>query len=245
MTTVAEALDRVARQCSVATPASWISTTTEEHKEIRDDFLLECVEDLQERLDLPAPIAKSQTLTGTGSLNSDGSETFTLASDFLRLQRDEMAVYDPLQDRPVIPVTEDGNWQHLTDVGAAGVVKYYRLAGYEGNWTMDVYNPPASGDTLTVHYISNLWMVSSGGTKGSSFTDTGDILLLPRRVIETGIVWRFRERKGLPYEDKYREHEALVARLSNDARGRRKINMGEPDMSVRWQDLVPSFIPSS
>lgn len=245
MTTIVSALNRIARQCSVTAPSDWVTATSTTAKELRDDYLLETVDDIQERIDLPSPIGKRQTLTGTGSTNSDGSETFTLNSDFKRLQRDDWAVYDPLQDRQVVPITEDGKWEYLTDIGASGIIKHYRIHGYEGNYTIDVYNPPGSGDTLTVSYISNLWKANSSGTAGSSFTDADDVLLLPRRLVESGVVWRWRERKGLPYQDKYMEYESLLARLSNDTRGRRRIDMGEPDRSVRWQDMVPTFIPDS
>lgn len=245
MTQVTEALARIARQCGVKAPSSWITATRDDHVEIRDDFLRETIDDIVDRVDLPAPIAKSQTLTGTGSLNADGSETFTLNSNFCRLQRDDMAIYDPLQDRPLVPITDSGQWEFLTDIGAAGVIKYYRINGYKGNFTIDVYNPPASGDSVTVHYISDVWLATSGGTEGTTLSNETDVLLFPRRIVEAGTVWRFRERRGLPYDDKYKEYEALLARLSNDSRGRRKVHFGEPDRDVRWQDLVPTFIPSS
>jgi len=245
MTQVTEALNRIARQCGVKAPSSWITAARDDHVEIRDDFLRETVDDIADRVDLPSPTGKTQTLTGTGSTNSDGSETFTLNSDFVRMQRDELAFYDPQQDRPVVPVTDSGQWQFLTDVGAAGAIKYYRLQGYDGNYTVDVYNPPGSGDTVTVHYVSNVWLATAGGTEGTTLANDDDVLLLPRRIVEVGTVWRFRERRGLPYDDKYKEYEALLSRLSNDSRGRRKVSFAEPDKDVRWQDLVPNFIPSS
>ena len=245
MTTIVAALGRIARECGVKAPSSWVTATREDHVEIRDDFFDQTISDILDRVDLPSPIGKQQTLTGTGTTNADGSETFSLNSDFRRIQRGEMSVYDPLQDRPAIPISEDGRWTYILDQGVAGIVKYYRTRGYEGNFTIDLYNAPASGQTITVSYISNLWMATSGGTVGSEFTNETDVLLLPRRVVETGTVWRFRERRGLPYLDRYNEYEALIARLSSDSRNRRVVNMGGIDRDVRWQDLVPSFIPSS
>ena len=57
-------------------------------------------------------------------------------------------------------------------------------------------------------------------------------------------MWRFRERRGLPYQDKAMEYEALMSRIINDKRGRRIVNMGDRE-HVRWQDAVPAFIPPS
>lgn len=245
MTTVVAALDRIARQTSVATPSSWITATTRDQVEIRDDFLLETVDDIADRLDLASPIGQQVTLTGTGTENADGSETFTLPADFKRTQRDELALYDVDQDRPCVPVTNTGQWTMLTDTGAAGAIKYYRIQGYDGNFTVDIYNAPGTGSEIKLAYISKNWMATSGGTAGSELTSLDDVLLMPRRVVEVGVVWRFRERRGLPYEDKHQEYEALIARLSNDSRSRRVINFGGPEKDVKWTDLIPSFIPSS
>lgn len=242
MTTVVDALNRIARQCSIKAPSQWLTATKDAHVELRDDFLLETVDDILERVDLPSPIGKTTSLVaGAGTTIEGDWENFTLPADFKRLMRDEFALYDELQDRPVVPVSTDGQWSNLTDVGATGAVKAYRLQGYDANWTIDIYR---SVGTITVHYVSDLWMASSGGTAGSAFTDAGDVLLLPRRVVESGTVWRYRERRGLPYQDKYMEYEALMSRLINDRRGRRTINMGDKP-NVRWQDLVPAFIPNS
>ena len=237
MTLVTEALGRIARQCGVQPPSSWVTATRTDHVEIRDDFLSETIEDIQDRVDLPAPIGKQVEITGTGV------ESYTLPTDFRRLARDPFAVYDNALDRPCVPVQTDGEWTHIKDIGTAGVIKYYRVRGYDGNWTIDFYAEPTT--TITVSYVSNAWMADSGGTIGNTLTAETDVLILPRKVVEAGTVWRFRERRGLPYLDKYNEYEALIARLSNDGRGRRTIDMGGRQTDVRWQDLIPAFIPPS
>ena len=246
MTTIVEALNRIARECSVKAPSSWVTATADRYKELRDDFLLQTVEDIQDRVDLPSPIGKLTTLTGgAGTTNADDSETFSLPADYKRVSRDDLAVYDVYLDRPVNPLKSDGMYNYLTDQGPSGVIKWYRIEGYPGNYTMTLWPGPGTGQTVQVQYMSDLWMATSGGTAGSSFTAEDDVLLLPRRVVETGTVWRFRERRGLPYVDRYNEYEALITRLANESRPRRKVNMGEPDRKVRWQDLVPAYIPDS
>jgi len=234
MTLVTEALDRIARQCSITAPSSWLTATEDQHVELRDDFMLEAVDDILERLDLPSPIGAQTTIAG------DGSATYSLPSDFKRLARDRMAVYDTTQDRIVHPVTTDGAWTDLTDVGP-GAERFYRLTGYDGAWSITFEDAPSAGTSIVVSYVSKNWLIN--GTAKSDLTDPADVLLLPRRVIEAGTVWRWRERRGLPYQDKYLEYEALIARLSNDTRGRRVVNLGERK-AVRWQDNVPNTIPS-
>lgn len=237
MTTIVEALNRIARQCSVKAPSSWVTATQDAHVELRDDFLSETVDDILDRVDLPAPIGAQTTITGTGA------ETYTLPSDFKRLHRTELAVYDTQLDRACVPVHTDGEYTYIKDQGTAGTIRFYKLTGYEGNYSLSFYDEPATGLTITVSYSTVNWM-ANGGTAGSAFTSESDVLLLPRRVVEAGTVWRFRERRGLPYTDKYNEYEVLMSRLINDSRGYRSISMGEKP-HVRWQDLVPSYIPSS
>lgn len=240
MTLVTDALDRIARQVSLTPPTSWLSATDTEYVEIRDDFLLETVDDIQERLDLPSPIGRQQVIAG------DGSASYSLTSDFKRLQRDQMAVYDGLLDRPCLPITTDGDWTYMDDVGITGVIRYYRITGFDGLHSITFNDEPATGTSITVSYVSTRWISDDGAeTYKSAFTAATDVLLLPRRLIEAGTVWRWRERKGLPFQDKWAEYEALMARLSNDTRSRRLIDFGQTDKAARWQDMIPAYIPSS
>lgn len=236
MTTVVDVLSRAARQVSVSPPSSWVTASADEYAEIRDDFLLETVDDLQERIDWPQPVGASVTITGTGV------ETYALPTDFKRLQRDARAVFDEALDRHAFPITTDGDWLELKEDGIAGADRFYRLTGYDGAFSISFYNPPTTD--IVVQYVSKNWMASAAGAAGYEFTAEDDVILFPRRVVEAGIVWRWRERKGLPFHDKFNEYEAQIARLSNDIRGRRSIDFG-PRTKVRWQDRVPAFIPSS
>lgn len=249
-TTVVEVLNRAARQCGVKPPSSWVTATRDDHVSLRDDFLQETVADILDRYDLPGPISNDQTFTVTDAelrLETDGSRWFPVNTELRRLQRHHFAVYDLDQQRPVLQVMNDGAWTHLTEVGASGASKYYQLRGFPGEYQLYVYPAPGVGETIRIHYISQKWIRS--GTVGSyetspktEFTADEDILALPAAPVQAGIVWRFRERQGLPYQDKYNEYEAQLTRMVNDMRLRRYVNMGGK-AHVRWQDLIPNFIP--
>lgn len=241
MAKVTEILDRAARQCSVTAPSSWISATSNTVKELRDDFLQETVDELQKRLDWSGPIGKQTVITG------DDSENYALPTDFVRLTNDETAVYETTTTRrAAVPVDSDGEWVHLSEIGTAGGSRYYRIKGYEGAFTMDLYRNPTSSDSITVSYVSDVWMKSSGGTEGKLFTNADDVVLYPRRILELGIVWRFRKRKGLPYQDILAEYEGWIATTANRMRGRRVINFGEsPRAGSPFSIPTPDFIPAS
>lgn len=244
MTLVVDVLAAAARQCSIDEPSSWVSTTEEDAVALRDDFLVQEVEDILDRFDLPPPIGAQARITGSSDATDAG---FTLPDDFRRLQRDCLAVYETQPSRRVcVPISTEGEWTHIQEVGLAGVNRFYKLAGYAGNWAIDFYQELPDAGEVKVSYITNNWMVDSGGTKGGAFTDPGDILLFPRKLVEAGIVWRFRERNGLPFEGKFLEHERLAQRMSNDRNARRSVVFSE-DATVRqpWDVPVPDYIPAS
>lgn len=241
MAKVTEVLDRAARACSVTTPASWITDTSVAITELRDDFLHETIAELQKRIDWSSPIGKQTTITGTGGQN------YNLPADFVRLMNDDMAVYETTTTRRAgVPVNSDGAWTYLTDMGTAGGSRYYRVKGYEGNYTIDLYREPAASDSITVHYVSNIWMKSSAGVEGKVFSDADDVVLYPRRILELGVIWRFRKRKGLPFADILAEYEGWIATEVNRMRGRGPINFGAAQVARNPMSVpVPDFIPSS
>ena len=241
MATVVDVMNKAARECSVTAPSSWIAATTTTYLELKD-FLADTVDELLDRVDWPEPITQDTIITGTGV------ESYALPSDFKRLTRDDFAVYETTTSRRAgIPITSNGDWTFLQDVGSAGGNRYYRITGNEEDgYDIGFYQFPATGDSITVAYVTYNWL-SSGGTPGRVWSDPTATLLLPRRLVEMGIVWRFRRRKGLPYQDRLNEYEGNLIRLANDARGVRKIAFGEssnPDAKP-MRVPVPDFIPSS
>ncbi len=208
MTTIVDVLARCARQCSVDEPTSWLSSTDEDCVALRDDFLVETCEDVLDRVDLPVPIADSVTITSSTVTIIDASYK-SLGLTFRRLQRDPLAVYETSSTRRAcVPITDDGMWTHIQQIGAYGSQRFYRLTGFDQNFGIAFYPALASGDSVTVNFITNNWMTDNATASfpfsyspGSAFTDSNDILLLPRRLVEWGIGWRFRRRHGLPHED--------------------------------------------
>lgn len=238
MATVKEVMDKAARGCSVSAPSSWITATTLTYMELKD-FLADTVNELLERVDWPDPITKDTVITGTGA------EAYDLPTDFKRLTRDPLAVYETTTTRrPGVPIHSNGAWTHLKQIGSAGGDRFYRLSGTEEDgFDIAFYQFPATGASITVSYVSRNWLKQSG-TAGYEWTDVGATLLLPASLIEMGVVWRFRRRKGLPFADRLNEYEANLARHANDKRGIRRVDMtGGGTMSSPFQIPVPDFIP--
>lgn len=241
MTKITEILKRVARHCSYGEPDSWLSATDRTALELRDDFLMETVDELHKRIDWASPISKQTTISGDGTTVSH-----SLPSNFVRLQFDTGAVYDKSTNRRAgVPVLSDGDWTHLNELGTGGGDLFYKIEGYDGNWTISLYPTLESGSDVTVSYMSNVWMANSGGTEGKSFTDAEDVALFPRRILELGTIWRFQERKGLPFQSKLAEYEAWLATQANQQRGMKRVSFGSGGGSSHPMRVpVPDYIPS-
>lgn len=240
MATVAEVMDEAARECSVSRPTSWLTAATDTYLEMKD-FLNETVSELLERIDWPDPICQNQTITG------DGTTDYTLASDFKRLTRDDFAVYESTGTRRrCVPVHSNGAWTYLVEHNAAGGDRFFRISGdEETGYEIEFFSYPESGNVITVSYISKNWLKNSG-TPASTWSDATDTLLLPRRLVKMGVVWRFRRRKGLPYADRLAEYEAVLARQANDSRVIRSVDMtGGSGRRNPFDVPVPDYIPSS
>jgi hypothetical protein len=203
------------------------------------DFLDQTQTEIRDRVDVVGPMAKSVTITGTSAENYD------LPSDMVRLQRGEFSVYERLRiRRACVPISDDGQWQYLSELGTTGAERFYRLKGYIGAWIIGFQRPLDTGLEVVVSYVSNEWIVN-GSTKKAAFTDSSDASMLPRELIEAGIIYRFRQRKGLEYGDALGRYETQLARYLNDSRTIRRVNFG-PKGVRSFRDIpLPDYIPSA
>lgn len=70
---------------------------------------------------------------------------------------------------------------------------------------------PSAGDTVAFEYVSNKWCQSSGGTAAAAWAADTDTGKLDEKVMTLGIVWRFRDAKGLPHATQLMAYEREVA----------------------------------
>lgn len=222
MSTVADMMDHAARQCSINKILSMVTATTETAMQLKD-FLNETAEELLDRIDLPSPITQDVDIIGTGV------ESYALPADFLRLARDDLAVYEKSSNRRACtPISSNGAWTHLKQFGASGSGRFYRITGdTEGGFFISFFQKLKAGETITVSYVSAKWICGSDGAAKNMWTLPDDKLLLPVAVVRLGVIWRFRQKKGMPFADVQAEYEIRLSRAINDGRGIRTVNMGE------------------
>lgn len=78
--------------------------------------------------------------------------------------------------------------------------------------------PEATGETLVFEYLSNAWLTDSGGTTlRTAFAADDDVGLLDEDLLEMGLVWRFKQAKGLGFAAELAEYEIeRDRRIAND-----------------------------
>jgi hypothetical protein len=72
-------------------------------------------------------------------------------------------------------------------------------------------NPTAS-QTMAFEYKTANWVLASDGTTGkSAYSADDDAALLDEQIMTIGLIWRWRQVKGLEYAEDFRLYEGMVA----------------------------------
>jgi hypothetical protein len=230
-------MDIAARECSVTPPSEWVSAT-DTNSILLKTYLTDTVRELIARHDWNQ-LNRDSSITGTGATS------YALASDFLRLARSDNAVFENgPNERPVVPITTNGDWTEILEANWAGVQRFYRLQGSNIEFFQAL---PTDGE-VTVSYISKYWKTASdGATPGATWDVETDLSLLPGHLLQLGVVWRFKRHKRLYYADFKAEYEGEFAREASNDKPPGKVSFdGERKMPRNPFDVpVPDFIPSS
>ncbi len=149
------------------------------------------------------------------------TQTGAIPSDFDRFVNE--TVWNYTEREPLIGPLSPAEWQWLKSSQVGPPDLHFRV---RGNDFLMVPVPPA-GEDIRYEYVSKWWIDADGDGEGESAVWTGDddLVLLDEDVITLGIIWRFKKRNALPYEDEYNEHETQVAQLLGRDGGKRTLNM--------------------
>lgn len=97
---------------------------------------------------------------------------------------------------------------------------------------------------FSLEYITNATVLAfDGTTEKTEFTADDDGVLLPTRIVEAGLRWRWKKEKGLPYAEEKVAYESMVADQLGVADGQSRIDMGGDysyDKGARPKIIIPS-----
>lgn len=178
--------------------------------------------------EMAAMIAAShewQTLNKIATITGDGSEEdWGLPSDFDRML-DKSQLWSSSLETPLSPISDRDEWLGMDVQSFDFVINAWIL------YADQIHIKPAlsSGVTAQYFYQSNLWALD-GSTPAAEFTDDADTFRLDERLLKLGIIWKWREMKGLPYAEDLATYERLLAKLIARDKGSRIIRIGRTGM---------------
>jgi hypothetical protein len=116
--------------------------------------------------------------------------------------------------RPIFGPLTPQQWQMQKGWFAQGPYSQYRLVGGD-----ILFTPvPTAGDECYFEYGTNNWATDSTGVTGKlQFTADSDVSLLNEDLLRLGLMWRWKQVKGLDYaEDKIEYEDRVMQAMARD-----------------------------
>ena len=131
-------------------------------------------------------------------------QTAAIPADYDRMLPDTM--FNRTTRRWITGPLSPEDWQQQKALVQVYVNPVYRIRGD----ALLLTNPPAAGETVAFEYVSKNWCRSSGGTLQNDWALDTDVGRLDEKLMTLGLVWRFRQVKGLSYGEDFAQYERRV-----------------------------------
>lgn len=148
-------------------------------------------------------ILTSEATFTSVATESQGAMTTLAGTDFGWIA--DETVWNRTENRPICPIT-DIQWQQMKASGVTGPLTNFRIRG--GNFI--ALPTMSAGDTVAFEWVSENWCQSTGGTAQSVWTADTDTGRLSEKLMELGILWRWKQAKGLQYAEDFATYERRV-----------------------------------
>lgn len=165
-----------------------------------------------------------QNLRVEGTISTVASrEQSAVPSDFGYIVNDSMWNRDI--NRLIAGPLTPQEWQReLSGPTVTSVEFAYRIMGD----TFYVTPAPSSGQTIYYEYVTKNWCTSSGGTGQTAMAADADISLLDEELITLGVLWRFKQSKGMDYSQEFADYDDRMSTLTGQDGGKPTLNLSRP-----------------
>ena len=215
---------------ALAKPNSVIGSSAREH--------LELAALAQEVADMIVTSHEWQVLKRIATITGDGStEDFDFPTDYDRML-DKSQLWTSTLEAPLSPISDSDEWLGLDVQSFDFVVNAWTIYGGQ----VHIKPALASAATAKYWYVSNLAITDSGATNIAEFTDDADTFRLSERLLKLGLIYKWREMKGLPYAENMADYEDLKAKLIARDKGSRIMRLGSPRLPDGMTVAYPKSI---
>ncbi len=139
---------------------------------------------------------------------------------------DGMEMWNDTQDQVIFGPLSAREWVDMITLDLTTIPQYWRIIG----GVLNIY-APRSGETIRYEYVSKNWITrASDSSSVSEFEADDDTFRIPEQVLIDGLVWRWKQAKGLDYaEDVQTYNETLADEIRKDKGGMRIFSTMSPE----------------
>lgn len=228
--TCLQIIQTVCKRVGIASPAAAITST--------DQAVLQlvalCEEEGQDQATrYPWEVLQKEAIFTTVAAQVQGALS-TIAPGFDYIVND--TIWNRTLRRPVYGPKSQQDWQQAKAMQVNGPFNSFRIIGDAINF----YPAPPAGQTCAFEYITTNWISTKAGATSSVWTDDGDTPLLDDQLTVMGLIWRWKEAKGLDFGADFQKYDKRI----KDAMGR---DAGKPTLNMAGAkyDIQPGiFVPA-
>lgn len=148
-------------------------------------------------------------------------QTGAVPNDYDRFVQETF--WNRTRKRPLYGPVTPQEWENLVAWTSSPVVDTFRFVG-SNIWIIPA---PTAGDDMAYEYISQNWCQDASGSGLSQWEADDDTGVLDERIMALGIVWRFKQKKGLPFQADYDKWDARARQALVQDQPQRTINFGD------------------
>jgi hypothetical protein len=177
------------------------------------------VRELRRRHDWPTLVRTNAFTASTASLQASGKP-----SDFDRIIPDTF--WNRTTDRKVEGPLSPQEWAIAYGAPITSDIQQYWMLRNDG---VHVFPVPGATDSMAYEYVIKQAWETSGGSGLDEPTADSDVCRISEHLLTLGVIWRWRQSKGLDYAEDLKSYELDVAREINAQRSARVLSIAPQD----------------
>lgn len=158
-----------------------------------------------------------------GTITGDGVNTlFALPTDFERMLQGQALWSQKYPSIPLQGPVSSGELLALKVLPIMPVRPVWRLIG----GTVEIWPALALNEIVSLEYRSSNPIASSDGvTRRARWANDTDFALFPEIILRTGLIWRWKQSKGLDYAEDFRTYQLERDKKAGHEAGGRVVQM--------------------